>query len=186
MHVTTRKLTHSAMMLAIGIILSTLAVYEMPNGGSITAASMAPIIIISLMYDTKWAMLTSLTYSVLQTVLEFAPPPTQDFVSFVLVVLLDFLLAFSVLGLAGPIARRFSSRIRGAMVGTACVILLRLLCSFLSGVIIWHVYAPEGMSPWWYSLGYNCSYMIPELLITTVVVALLVKYVDLGKLAAVR
>ncbi|MEM1485522.1 energy-coupled thiamine transporter ThiT [Oscillospiraceae bacterium PP1C4] len=184
MNVTTRKLTHSAIMIALGVVLSIFAVFEMGNGGSITIASMAPIIVISLMYDLKWAMLTSFTYSVLQLLLDFSPPPTQDFLSFILVILLDYVIAYTVIGLAGTIARRFESKVVGAAVGTTCVILLRLLCSFLSGILIWYVYTPEGMSIWFYSLSYNASYMIPELIITTVVISLLVKYVDLAKLKA--
>ena len=58
MQPTTRTLTHSALMLALALLLSMIKFYHFPNGGSITAASMAPIIIISLMYDTRWALFT--------------------------------------------------------------------------------------------------------------------------------
>ena len=62
MNVTTRKLTHSALMVALATILSLVTIFKAPNGGSVTAASMVPIIIIALMYNTSWALLTSLAY----------------------------------------------------------------------------------------------------------------------------
>lgn len=187
MNNTVRKLTHSAIMIALATVLSVFAVLKMPNGGSITFASMVPIIVISLMYDVKWAMLTSFTYALVQMLMDFSAPPTQDFFSFLLVILLDYILAYAVLGLSGPIARRFQSNVSlGAAVGTACVILMRLCCSFLSGILIWGVYAPENTPVWLYSLGYNSSYMIPEMLVSIVVVVVLVKSVNLDKLAAKR
>lgn len=184
MNSTTRKLTRSAIMIALACVLSIFAVFKMPNGGSITFASMAPIIVISLMYDTKWALFTSFAYSLVQMLLDSIAPPTQDFGSYLLVILLDYVLAFTVIGLAGPIARRFRNPVTGAAVGSITVVLLRLCCSFLSGILIWSVYAPEGMPVWLYSLSYNSSYMIPEAVVTGIVVALLVRYVDFNKLSA--
>ncbi|MHC1696237.1 MAG: energy-coupled thiamine transporter ThiT [Eubacteriales bacterium] len=170
---TTLMLTSSAVMLALGMVLSMFAVYKLPNGGSVTFASMVPIVLIALIYPAKWAVFVSFTYSMLQMAVGFYPPPTQDILSFVLVILLDYVLAFTVLGLAGAIARRLPSPVAGAAVGTAVVVLVRLACSFLSGILIWYPYAPEGTPVWIYSLGYNSSYMIPELIITTVVIVLL-------------
>lgn len=171
-------------MIALATVLSIFAVYKLPNGGSVTFASMVPIIVIALMYDFGWAMLTAFAYSLIQMLLGFYPPPTQDVLSFALVVLLDYVVAFSVLGLAGVIARRSRSRGIGATVATCVVILLRLCCHFLSGILIWAPYAPEDMPVWLYSITYNSSYMIPEMIVSAVVVALVVKFVNLDKLAA--
>ena len=184
MRKTTRILTHGAIMVALATILSLFTIYQLPNGGSVTFASMAPIIVISLMYPFRWALLTAFAYSLVQMLLGFAPPPTQDFLSFAAVVLLDYVLAFTGLCLAGPIARRIRRPIAGAVVGSCVVALLRLCCSFLSGILIWDVYAPEGTPVWLYSITYNGSYMIPEMIVTAVVVALIVKYIPLKRLAA--
>lgn len=178
-----RKLTHSAMMIALSTVLSMFAVYKMPNGGSVTFASMAPIIVIALLYETKWAVLTSFCHALLQLFIGFYAPPTQDLLSFVLVILLDYIIAFTVLGLAGVIARRFPSKTFGAAFATVAVILVRLCCSFLSGILIWGVYAPPEIPVWIYSITYNASYMIPEAIITAAVVALLVKYAPLERIA---
>ena len=180
---TTRKLTHSALMLALALLLSMIKFYHFPNGGSITAASMAPIIIISLMYDTRWALFTSFAYSLLQMLEGFYPPPVQSFGMFVALILLDYVVAFGVLGLAGPVARRFQKEPLGAAVGSIVVVFCRFFCSFLSGIIVWGSYAPEGTPVWIYSLTVNGPIMIGEMITTSVVVALLVKFIDFQKLA---
>ena len=56
--------------------------------------------------------------------------------------------------------------------------LLRYLCSFLSGIIIWKEYAPETMPVWLYSLGYNGSYMIPEIILTAIAAVLVMQVMD--------
>ena len=181
---TTRMLTQGAIMVALATILSLFTLYQLPNGGSVTFASMAPIIVISLLYPFRWAFLTAFAYSLVQMLLGFVPPPSQTFLSFVAVVLLDYVVAFSGLSLAGPISRRIGKPICGAVVGTCLVSLLRLGCSFLSGILIWDIYAPEGTPVWIYSITYNGSYMIPEMVVTAIVVALVVKYIPLKQLSA--
>lgn len=185
MNTTTRKLTHSALMVALALVLSMIKLFHLPNGGSITPASMAPIILIALMYPTKWALFTSFVYSLVQMVESFYAPPTQDLLSFVLVILLDYVLAFGILGCAGLIARRFkTNKILGATLATLAVIFGRFFCSFLSGILIWGVYAPEGTPVWIYSLSVNGSIMVGEMVTTTIVMAVLVKFLPLEKLTA--
>ena len=59
-------------------------------------------------------------------------------------------------------------------VGSAAVCVLRFLCSFLSGVLIWGNLS-DGLPAWIYSLTYNGSYMLPEGIMTTIAVVLLYK-----------
>lgn len=89
-------------------------------------------------------------------------------------ILLDYVLAFTLLGLAGAIAKPFSNRLVGVAVGTAVVCLFRFLCSFLSGVLIWGNLS-EGLPAWTYSLTYNGSYMVPETIMTTIAAVLICK-----------
>ena len=86
--------------------------------------------------------------------------------------LLDYVLAFTLLGLAGAIAKPFKNRLVGVAVGTAAVCGIRFLCSFLSGVLIWGNLS-DGLPAWTYSLTYNGSYMLPETLLTMVAAVLL-------------
>ena len=182
MNVTTRRLTHSAVMIALATALSLFAVYKLPNGGSVTFASMAPIILVSLTESFGWSFLTAFAYSLVQMLLGFYAPPAQTFGAFAAVILLDYVVAFSALSLAGPIARKIPGRVVGPVVASCIVVLVRLCCSFLSGILVWDVYAPEGVPVWAYSLGYNSSYMLPEMIVTAVAVGLIVRYVNLERL----
>ena len=90
------------------------------------------------------------------------------------VLLLDYLIAFMALGTAELFARPFKNRMVGVAFGTFMAGVLRFLCSFLSGVLVWGN-LNEGLSAWTYSLVYNASYMLPETLLTVVAAVLLIK-----------
>ena len=167
----TNNITIGAMMAALATILSYITVYTLPNGGSITAASMVPIIIIALTCDFKTAIMTSMTYSVVQLLIKPQLPPAQEFAAFIAAILLDYIIAFSVLGLAGMFAKPFKNKKIGASVSTAIVVFLRFICHFISGILIWYTYAPEGTPVWLYSLTYNGSYMLVEGIISVIVIA---------------
>ena len=101
----TKKLTTSAILIALSVVLAWVSkIIPAPwlQGGSITFASMVPIILVSLLFDVKWGLLASFAYSVIQYILGPMAPPTQTFGYYVLVILLDYVFAFVVLGLAGP------------------------------------------------------------------------------------
>ena len=84
-----------------------------------------------------------------------------------LCILLDYVIAFTIAGAADIFAKPFGKRrILGYTVGAVVISLIRLASSFLSGVILWGSYAPEGMNIWIYSLVYNSSYMIPNAILT--------------------
>ena len=106
--------------------------------------------------------------------LGFYAPPAGTVAAFVGVVLLDYVLAFTLLGLAGVIAKPFKNHLLGVAAGTAAVCVIRFLCSFLSGVLIWGNLS-DGLPAWIYSLTYNGSYMLPEGIMTTIAVVLLYK-----------
>ena len=174
----TNKLTKSALLLALATVLmwvSKLIPAPWLQGGSVTLASMVPIIVIGIMFGTRWGLCASIAYSVIQMMFGFYPPPTQTFVNFLLVVALDYILAFGVLGLSGIFYRIFKSHIIGAAFSGFIVTFLRYICHILSGILIWGVYAEEGQTVLMYSLIYNGTYMIPEIIITTVVLVFLSK-----------
>ena len=114
----------------------------------------------------------------MQIITGWYPPPAGTWWALILCILLDYLLAFALLGLADLFAKLFGShRLIGYGVGAVAVCLLRFLCSFLSGILIWGGYAPEGTPVWIYSLGYNGSYMIPEIIITAIAAVVVAKLV---------
>ena len=130
---------------------------------------MVPIILTGMLFGTKWGITASISYAILQMLFGFYPPPTQTFLNFFLVVMLDYILAVGVLGLGGLICKPKKQNPYLAAAGALIVTALRYVCHILSGILIWGVYAEEGQSVLAYSLIYNGSYMIPEMIISTVV-----------------
>lgn len=162
----TKKLTTTGVLLALGLILSLIKLFDAPYGGSVTLASMLPIILIAVLYGTRWGILSGLVFAVLTMLLTGIPaPPVKDVISYLLVIVLDYILAFGSLGLAGGIYRKIKGN-AALPASCAAVILIRFVCHFLSGILIWRVYAWEGVGAAMYSLLYNGSYMLFEFLIT--------------------
>ncbi len=171
-------LVECALMIAMATVLSMFKLFTLPQGGSVTIASMVPLVLVSYRHGLKWGIGTAFAHSLLQMLLGFYPPPAQTFFAFVGVILLDYVLAFTVLGTAAFFGRPFKNRIAGIAVGATAVGILRFLCSFLSGILVWASYAPEGTAVWVYSLTYNGGYMLPEIVITTAVTMILVPVLD--------
>lgn len=156
---TTRMLANAALCIALAFILSYIRLYKMPQGGSITLASMLPVFMFSYAYGVGPGMLVGAAYGILQFIQDayFVHP---------IELLLDYPLAFAMLGLAG-VAGKLSDRwgiIPGIVIGT----LGRFLCAFLSGVIFFGMYAPEGQNVLIYAAVYNGLYLIPEAIICIV------------------
>ena len=174
----TKKITVCAMMVALSTVLawiSNMLPFKWLQGGSITLASMVPVILASIVTGPKWGMLSSVVYALLQMLMGgIAAPPVQNFLSYFLVIMLDYIIAFGVLGFSGFFFNLFKKKDFAIPTSAFLVTFMRFLCHLLSGIIIWGVYAPEGQSVFIYSLVYNGGYMLPEIIITTVVTALLI------------
>ena len=148
----TRMMANASLCIALAFILSYVKLYEMPQGGSVTLASMLPIFMFAYAYGVGPGLAVGFAYGLLQFVQGgwFVHP-----VQF----LLDYPLAFAMLGFAG-IARRLPERwglIAGILLGT----FLRFLCAFLTGVFFWGDGAGE-QNVLIYSAVYNGTYLIPE------------------------
>lgn len=162
---TTKMLVEAGIMIALAQILSYIKVYEAPYGGSVTAGSMIPIMLYALHWGVGPGLLAGTVYGLLQFILG----PKYSF--HILCILLDYLVAFGVLGLAGLSRKTFT----GSMVGVFIAVFGRFISHVLSGVTIWASYAPEGTNPWVYSILYNGSYLLPELIISLVLIMILYK-----------
>jgi thiamine transporter len=172
------------MMIAMSTVLSLIKLFDLPQGGSVTFASMMPLILVSYRHGIKWGMLTAFTHSLLQMLIQFYAPPANTVLAFVGMILLDYVLAFTVLGTASFFGKLFKNTFASVVFGSITVTFFRFICSFLSGILIWSSYAPEDSPVWIYSLTYNGSYMLPEIIITAVVSAILIPV--LGRLAPVK
>lgn len=176
-------LPEGAMMVALAVVLDLIPwPFRWPQGGSFSIGAI-PIIYYSYRRGSLRGCLAGLVYAGMQMLLGFYPPPANAWWAVLLCVLLDYVLAFSVLGAAELFARPFRRarrpwRLTGYALGAVCVSLLRLGCSFLSGIILWDSYAPEGVEVWVYSLLYNAGYMLPNAAVCAVCLVLLCAAVE--------
>ncbi len=169
-HYTTRMLTEAAMMVALAQVLSYVKLAEAPNGGSITPA-MLPILLYAVRWGVKPGLLAGFVFGLLQLIFDGAYAWGWQSM------LLDYLVAFTPLGLAGL----FKGKKWGIFVGTLVGCAARFVVHFISGVTIYKIVAPTEFlnttysSPALYSLIYNGSYMLPNALIALVLAAVLYK-----------
>lgn len=175
----TSILVECAMMIAMSTALGYVPIFEMPLGGSITLCSMVPLVIVSFRHGVKWGVLTGAVHGLIQMILGLKNVMyCTTILAMAGCVLLDYILAFAVMGTACVFAKGIPNRLAGVAVGTVTVGLLRFICSFLSGILIWGGYAPEGSPVWLYSLQYNASYMLPETILTAIAAVAVMKLVD--------
>lgn len=158
-----RALVEGGVMIALAQVLSYLVLFEMPQGGSVTAGSMVPILFYALRWGWKKGLLAGSVYGVLQ----FLLGPKYTF--HVVALLFDYALAFGLLGLAGLVKPKGKASIGlGAVLGISG----RFLSHYVSGVVIWATYV-ENVNPYVYSLVYNASYLVPEMAISALLLILL-------------
>ena len=168
----TKKLTLAGMLIALATVLSFIKLFDMPYGGSVTAASMVPVIIFSRMSDLKWGLIQASVYGLIQLMIGWYAPPAQTVSAFLMVILLDYVFAFGSLGFAGAIYRKTGKGVLGTIISCLSVMSFRFLCHFASGILIWSSFAPEGQPVWLYSLLYNGGYMLGEAAVSLVVLLL--------------
>ncbi len=176
----TRKLTETAIMLALAVALSYVKIFDLPMGGSVTLFSQVPIIIIGYRYGWKWGVSTGILYGILEMLLQglgnFAY--VKGVGAYLILILADYVLAFMSLGLGGALFRKLKNQTVALGVGAFVASALRFLCHFVSGITIWGEYADGWKSVWGYSAAYNGSYMAAEAAITVVGVVLLSLVLD--------
>ena len=186
---TTRKLTETAIMLALAVLLSYVTVFQAPMGGSITAFSQVPIVIIGYRYGFKWGAGTGVIYGVLEMLLQglgnFAY--VKGFVAYLILILADYVVAFACLGIGGALFRKvIKNQTLALALGGAVASLLRFVCHFISGVTIWGEYADGWKSVWAYSFGYNGYYMLFEGILTVIGVVVLSLVLDFNSTNLIR
>lgn len=138
-----KALVYGGLLISVSFILSYVKFYHWPQGGSITLASMLPMFAYAYIFGPRAGIAAGAAYGLLQLIQDpYILHPVQ--------VLLDYFIAFAALGLAGFVPGNFGLAILLGGFG-------RFFSSFLSGVIFFGSYAPEGMSPIVYSLAVNGS-----------------------------
>ena len=209
----TKRLVNSALLIAIATVLSYLKLFELPFGGTVTIASMMPIVIIGYMYGIRWGVLSAFLFSIVQllsgmsTVSAFFLPGDSQMAvgAAIMICLLDYIIAYTVLGFSGMFKGKFKSRALEIALGAVVVCLARYIVHVISGAIFfgswaeWFFADSTGLSQikafdsfckWtmktfsgnslsvFYSLIYNISYMLPETVITAILSPIIYKVLE--------
>ena len=160
------RLVECAAMIAVAVVLSILKILDLPYGGSVTVASMLPIIIISYRHGIKWGLLTGFVFGITQQLLGLN---TLSYVttwqSVLAVILLDYIVAYSVTGLGG-VFKKHLAQPQALLCGAVFVCVLRYICHVISGATVWAGLSIPTNAALLYSFGYNATYMIPETIVT--------------------
>lgn len=175
------KLTESAVLLAISTVLSMIKVVDMPYGGSVTAASMVPLILIAYRHGTAWGLFTGFAASLLQLLLGLNSLSwATSAAAAVAIVFLDYIFAFTFAGLGGIFRKKMTQPTALGM-GALLVCFIRYLSHFVSGCTVWAGLSIPTADAMWYSVGYNAVYMVPETMITVAVAMMLGRLLDFSK-----
>lgn len=202
----TRRLTMSAMMIAAATVLAfvcgLIPFLHLPFGGGFTIASMLPIVIISYMYGIRWGLFSSFVYSVIQILMDLMLgtggsvimalflPQSDGFMGYfagIAILLLDYFVAYTVLGLGGMFRNSVKNRTLALILGSIVALSLRYLVHVVSGYIFYGAWAEWFFSQDGFALGelvlnafsgqilallysivYNGLYMIPEIIVTAI------------------
>ena len=204
----TKRLTESAMLLSVAIVLelcSKMFIPELPFGGQVTLVSMLPVVLISYRHGVKWGLVSGVAYAMIEMAIgaktvtaAFQPGYFGDGVMLLnalIMCVLDYLVAFTVLGLGGIFRDRIENRGKALCCGAIVALGCRYLAHILSGYILFAGWAEwfftqEGFPAWGaslvaslspaalgllYSIVYNGMYMIPEMVLTTIAAALIAR-----------
>lgn len=155
----TRMIVHIASLLALTVVLHMFRLFHMPQGGSITMGGMIPLLLIAFAYGPVGGYLAGFAYGMIHL---FQDP----YILHPLQLLFDYPFPYMAIGLAGYFRH---CMLTGAVVG----ICARFVCHFISGAVFFASYAPAGVSPYWYSLVFNATYLGPELIICLILLRVL-------------
>ena len=204
----TKRLPESAMLLSVAIVLefiSKMFIPEMPFGGQVTLVSMLPVVLISYRHGVKWGLVTGVAYALIEMAIgaktvaaAFQPGYFGDgimLLNALIMCALDYLVAFTVLGLGGCFRNTCKQPGKALCLGSIVALGARYLSHIGSGYILfsgwaewfftqdgfpaWGAALVESLSPnvlgFVYSLVYNGMYMVPEMILTAIAAALIAR-----------
>lgn len=204
----TKQVTESAMLIAMAVVLELVGrtiIPPMPFGGQLTLVSMLPIVLVSYRHGVKWGLTTGFAYALVQMALgadtvtaAFQPGYFGDsamLTNALLMCLLDYILAYTLLGLGGCFREKIANKGMALMCGSLVALGGRFLAHILSGYILFAGWAEwfftqEGFPAWGaalveslspellgltYSVVYNGMYMVPEMILTAIAAVLIAR-----------
>lgn len=182
----TQILAESAIMVALSIAIFTVSdmlPWPYAYGGGFSIFGQVPIILISYRHGIKNGLPAALVLAIFEMIMGYKNfTYVTGIAAYLIVAFADYIVAFGCLGLGGMFKGKLGGKQGTEMaLGGAVVCIIRFICHFISGVTIWSGYCPEGMAIGLYSLFYNGSYMLIELVLTVIGCVAVGKIFNLSK-----
>ena len=180
----TLVLVEASVMIALATVMSLVKFVDMPYGGSVTLASMLPIAVISYRHGILAGLGSGAIYAILQQLLGLGTLSyATSWQAVIAIILLDYILAFVVVGLGGMFRRVFDTHTPRAQasalaLGMLCVCIMRYTLHVIAGATVWAGLSIPSEAALIYSLGYNATYMIPETIVNVAVIAYIGNIID--------
>ena len=195
-------------------LVAKMVIPEMPFGGQVTIVSMLPVVLVGWKYGVSKGLVTGFVYSLVQmalgvkTISSLILPASEDYLgsigNVVLMFALDYVIAYTVLGLGAIFKKKIKNNSMSLALGAFTVLSFRYISHILSGYILYGAWAEwfftqDGFYSWGqtimntfsgnalslvYSIVYNGFYMIPEIIITTIVAIIIGKIPQITKTKA--
>lgn len=164
-------LVEAGIMIALAFILSRIKIYQAPNGGSVTAGSMIPILLFAMRWGAGPGVIAGATFGMLKLMMGgYVFSPMQA--------ILEYPIAFGILGLAGLSYNLISRKKGNYLFNTIFPVFLaiggRFICHFLAGIIFFGT-TTGGQHPVIFSLIYQSTYLIPEFIVSAVLISIVWK-----------
>lgn len=199
----TKMLAMGGIMISLGTLLSLIPIFSLPFGGSVTLFSMAPVMLCAYFYGVKFGLICGTVFGFVQAIiggLSYGVFASQKWYGFLLVLFLDYVIAYASMGFTGIFRKKIRSQRLSLAVGAVLSGFIRLCCHFLSGVIIWGSYAESTLEGFEfgrrllekysgneliaiYSVLYNSSFLVPEMIITIAVLVALISIKPVKKMS---
>ena len=180
-------LTECGVMVALATVLSLIQLASLPAGGSITLASMLPIVVVAYRHGPIWGVGSALVASLMQMLLGLSAfSYVTTWQSVLAVALLDYVFAFAVYGLAGIYRKSLKKQNLAFIAGALTAGVLRYVCHVISGATVWAGLSIPDSAALLYSLSYNATYMIPDTLILALVSGYVASVIDFRRQTPTR
>ena len=151
----TKAIVYAGVCIAASFALSFIK-FEFPYGGSVTVMSFVPVLVYAYFFGPVRGLIAGFVYGILQFI---QSPWILTPMSFIL----DYLLAFSCIGLMGFASKLTKNTTANLLIGTAVTFFARLVMHVLAGIIYFkHGVVASGLptsSAFLYSLCYNVIYI---------------------------
>ncbi len=172
----TKRLVTSSLLVALGVVLSLITPVSLPMGGSFTLFSMLPIVMVGYLYGLRSGVLAGVVFGLIGCLL-------KPYIYYPLQFIMDYILAFGVLGVSGLFYRSKSKF--ALLYGYILGVFGRYVFAVLSGILFFAEYAGD-QNPIWFSITYNATYIVPEAIATIIILPIVSRLIFTLNLKEIR